>query len=49
MQKDEIAALIRIPSVFVSYATGEWLLGQLQSEVPWDPVRVSLTTNGEGE
>lgn len=47
MQKDDIAAFIRIPSVFISFVAGEWLRQQLHFEVPWNPVRVSINTDGE--
>ena len=47
MMKDDLASGIRIPSVFISYTSGEWLLDAMRRAVPWDPLRVSIDVNGE--
>ncbi|KUF98360.1 Importin subunit alpha [Phytophthora nicotianae] len=47
MMKDEMASSIRIPSVFISYVSGEWLLDAMSRAVPWNPLRMTLDTNGE--
>lgn len=47
MQKDQHASNIRIPSVFVSYAAGAKILYSMQSAVPWNPVTLTLSSDGE--
>ncbi|ETM34486.1 hypothetical protein L914_18447 [Phytophthora nicotianae] len=47
MMKDEMASSIRIPSVFISYVSGDWLLDAMSRAVPWNPLRMTLDTNGE--
>ncbi|KAG7402044.1 hypothetical protein PHYBOEH_007258 [Phytophthora boehmeriae] len=49
MMKDDMASSVRIPSVFISYVSGEWLLDALRRAAPWDPVRVTIDANGERE
>ncbi|TYZ64991.1 hypothetical protein PybrP1_005783 [[Pythium] brassicae (nom. inval.)] len=45
--KDQHASSIRIPSVFVSYATGSRILQSLQRSGPWNPVQLTLSSDGE--
>ncbi|CAI5713596.1 unnamed protein product [Peronospora destructor] len=47
MMKNDIAGSIYIPSVFISYASGEWLLDAMSRAVPWDLLRVTIDSNGE--
>ncbi|KAE9037460.1 hypothetical protein PR003_g6478 [Phytophthora rubi] len=47
MMKDDMASSVRIPSVFISYASGEWLLDAMSRAAPWDPLRITIDTNGE--
>lgn len=47
MQKDQHASNIHIPSVFVSYAAGAKILHLMQQAVPWDPVKLTLSSHGE--
>ncbi|CAH0481030.1 unnamed protein product [Peronospora belbahrii] len=47
MMKNDMAYNVRIPSVFISYASGEWLLDAMSHTVPWDPLRITIDTNGE--
>lgn len=49
MMKDDMASSIHIPSVFISYASGEWLLDALSRAVPWDPLRITIDATGECE
>ncbi|EEY64051.1 uncharacterized protein PITG_02571 [Phytophthora infestans T30-4] len=47
MMKDDMASSVRIPSVFISYASGEWLLAARSRAAPWNPLRITLDSNGE--
>ncbi|KAG2786786.1 hypothetical protein PC129_g7812 [Phytophthora cactorum] len=47
MMKDDMASSIRIPSVFISYASGEWLLDARSRAAPWNPLRITIDNNGE--
>lgn len=47
MQKDQHASNIHIPSVFVSYAAGSQILQSLQRAGPWNPVKLTLSSDGE--
>ncbi|CAH0487837.1 unnamed protein product [Peronospora farinosa] len=47
MMKNNMASSIYIPSVFISYASGEWLLDAMSRAVPWDVLRVTIDSNGE--
>lgn len=47
MQKDQHASDIHIPSVFVSYAAGAKILYSMQSAAPWNPVKLTLSSDGE--
>ncbi|KAG7386765.1 hypothetical protein PHYPSEUDO_015273 [Phytophthora pseudosyringae] len=47
MMKDDMASSVRIPSVFISYASGEWLLDAMSRAVPWNPLRITIDSNGE--
>lgn len=47
MQKDQHASNICIPSVFVSYAAGSRILQSLQRSGPWNPVKLTLSNDGE--
>jgi hypothetical protein len=49
MMKDDMASSVRIPSVFISYASGEWLLDAMKRAVPWNPLRITIDANGERE
>ena len=49
MMKNNIASSIYIPSVFISYTSGEWLLDAMSRAVPWDVLRVTIDSNGERE
>ena len=45
MMKDEFE--IRIPSVFIPYQSGEWLLEAMNHTLPWNPVRITMDLHGE--
>ncbi|OWZ22064.1 BRCA1-associated protein [Phytophthora megakarya] len=47
MMKDDMASSVRIPSVFISYASGEWLLDARNRALPWNPLRITIDSNGE--
>uniref|UniRef100_M4BE67 RING-type E3 ubiquitin transferase n=1 Tax=Hyaloperonospora arabidopsidis (strain Emoy2) TaxID=559515 RepID=M4BE67_HYAAE len=47
MMKDDMVSRLRIPSMFISYTSGEWLLDAINRAVPWDPLRVTVNVNGE--
>lgn len=47
MMKDDMASSIRIPSVFISYASGEWLLDAINRALPWNPLQITINNNGE--
>lgn len=47
MMKDDMASSVRIPSVFISYVSGEWLLDAMRRAAPWAPVKITLDANGE--
>ncbi|CEG36856.1 hypothetical protein L915_18630 [Plasmopara halstedii] len=47
MMKDSKANSIHIPSVFISYTSGEWLLLAISRAAPWDPPQITLNAYGE--
>ncbi|KAL4154992.1 hypothetical protein PRNP1_007106 [Phytophthora ramorum] len=47
MMKDDMASSVRIPSVFISYASGEWLLDAMSRAAPWNPLEITIDSNGE--